>query len=125
MFRFIKNLFRSPTPKLTPRAAFMRDNDISFERGLTVHGLNVREFGYLLLHYTDNEIDGFDNLNKISKAKDKIIAKIDLELNSNRLAETVLTNDETATMNAKNLRSIILILDEYNTKYNPDNYYKK
>lgn len=80
---------------------------VSFESGLTVNGLCVNDFCYLLQHYSNRKVNNFDNLNMISELKDEIIANIDADLNSERLPEENITSRNNAIANLENLKMII------------------
>ncbi|MDC4147562.1 hypothetical protein [Acinetobacter baumannii] len=87
---------------------------ISFERGLAINGLSTIDFRYLLNHYTNHKVSNFDDLNLISEIKDELISSIDNALLSDRLAEENITSRETAIINLKNLKLIIICIDQYN-----------
>lgn len=103
------------------KEVFMSFHKMSFDFGLTVNGLIVNEFRYLLQHYSNHNLTSFDNLDLLSKYKDEIVKniKLDLAKDDKDMAEAVLTVN--ARYNANNLINIINVLDEYNTKFNQEN----
>ena len=58
------------------------NNGIDFDGryGLTINGLLVYEFGYLLRCYTENELDSFEDRGRIHNFKEKIITAVEQDL---------------------------------------------
>lgn len=84
-------------------------------KAITVNGLLISEFGYLLRYYSNGKLDNFDNLQAIAELSDSLIAAIDTELMADETKEqrNLGVSRNTAIANLGNLRSIILTLTAY------------
>ncbi|RZG74613.1 hypothetical protein EXU29_04295 [Acinetobacter wuhouensis] len=109
---------------MSDKDKFMQENGISNNFGLTVKGLSVNEFSYLLQHYSEGKVVSFDNLDLVLKYKDEVMTKIQKDLNKDDkdLPESVLTVN--ARYNLENLTDILNILNEYNQKIGTLTFFK-
>lgn len=84
-------------------------------KAITVNGLLISEFGYLLRYYSNGKLDHFDNLQAIAESSNNLIAAIDAELmaDETREQQNLGVSRSTAIANLGNLRSIILTLTAY------------
>jgi hypothetical protein len=97
---------------------FLEQNRINFNGyggGLSIDGLVVREFGYLLNYISGKTISNFYDLDKIYQNKDMLLANIDKECDKNVLKEEDHLNisHETAVYNQKNLKNIIIKICDF------------
>ncbi|PKG80220.1 hypothetical protein CXF80_19020 [Shewanella sp. Actino-trap-3] len=88
------------------------ENSIDFDArmGLSINGNLVHDFGYLLKHYTTNNLESFDDRSAISKIKDKTIDAINLDLQNPKTQEELTFGVSRATAEG-NLRNLIKILE--------------
>lgn len=116
MCKLFKKLFNKDY-HVSDKDKFMQENGISNNFGLTVKGLSVNEFSYLLQYYSEGKVVSFDNIDLVLKYKDEVMAKIQKDLNKDDkdLPESVLTVN--ARYNLENLTNILNILSEYNHKF--------
>lgn len=93
------------------------ENDIDFNgyMGLSINGNLVREFGYLLKFYTDNNLESFDDRSALLKVKDQTINAINLDLQNSKTKEELALHicRDTAEGNLKNLIKIVEALSNY------------
>lgn len=123
MCKLLKRFFKKDY-HVSDKDKFMQENGISNNFGLTVKGLSVNEFSYLLQHYSEGKVVSFDNLDLVLKYKDEVMTKIQKDLNKDDkdLPESVLTVN--ARYNLENLTDILNILNEYNQKFGTLTFFK-
>lgn len=123
MCKLLKRFFKKDY-HVSDKDKFMQENGISNNFGLTVKGLSVNEFSYLLQHYSEGKVVSFDNLDLVLKYKDEVMTKIQKDLNKDDkdLPESVLTVN--ARYNLENLTDILNILNEYNQKIGTLTFFK-
>lgn len=101
--------------KLKKIAQKHRINFCGNYRALSIGGLLVSEFGYLLRHYSNGKLKSFDNFFSVYEIKDNLLRNIDsdFESDSPREFESGMVGKETALGNLRNLKGIILAISEY------------
>lgn len=97
--------------------AYREKHNIHFEGfgGLSVGGLIVSEFGYLLRYYSGGALDTFSDLTALNASKNSILTAIQNDWRNPKLREEVGlgVTRETAAGNVKNLTMIIEVLGSY------------
>ena len=94
------------------------ENRIDFDgrlQTLSINGLVVYEFGYLLRFYSEGKIDHFDDFNEIYQLKDELVATINGDILSGNPKEAQLgmVSAQTALFNLRNLSGIIHSICNY------------
>lgn len=107
--RFLKNR------KLKKIANDLRLNFTGNYKSLSIHGLLVSDFCYLLRHYSQGRLDSFDDFEKIQSQRDLILQNIQEDIESGNPYELQIgmTSKETAINNIQNLKNIIRAICEY------------
>ncbi|HDR9761533.1 hypothetical protein KDX16_15720 [Burkholderia vietnamiensis] len=82
-------------------------------RDLSIDGLLVREFGYLLRHVTDGQLDTFKDFEKVHDLYPLIVAGINKDMQDPLEVERNLADLETARANLTNLRRIVDVIARY------------
>ena len=80
---------------------------------LSIDGLLVREFSYLLRHVTDGRLDTFKDFEKVHDFYPLIVAGIAKDMQNPLEVERNLADLETARANLKNLRRIVDVIARY------------
>lgn len=80
---------------------------------LSIDGLLVREFGYLLRHVTGGKLDTFKDFEKVHDFYPLIVAGINKDMQSPLEVERNLADLETALANLTNLRRIVDVIARY------------
>lgn len=116
MFAFLTKIFKGKNI-MSPRQEFMETYGISNNFGLCINNLVVREFNYLLAHYSHSQVDSFDDLDLLLEHYDEIVdrIKIDLLKDDDKLPEAILTVN--ARTNLRNFLGILETLKIYNEKF--------
>ena len=86
--------------------------------GLSINGLLVRDFDYLLNWYSNNQLCNFDNLGDLFVYHQAIIKEINYDLENTKLKEElaypVSVSRKLAEAKLYELKKIIIALVEYN-----------